>query len=188
MIVRLSIVSSKIGYKHKICILTWFRAYVWQPDDHIGWAISLPFVSIYPTNPRTNSSHFHEKKRIVRIEELTVFELAILIFFCFIPMKISQSFLGSKDGSKLLWLPWFPLENHLKTVLTWLFMLLPSSKEHGNGQESPYLAIYCLSQTFNLSLKNVTIVLPFNLGPNWGCWKKVRIFYFHPFLWLRQLW
>ena len=37
-------------------------------------------------------------------EKLSFFESAILIFFfsCFIPMKISQSFLGSKDGSKIL--------------------------------------------------------------------------------------
>ena len=30
------------------------------------------------------------------------------IYFCFIPMKISQSFLASKDGSKFWWLPWNP--------------------------------------------------------------------------------
>ena len=29
-------------------------------------------------------------------------------FFCFILIKISQIFLGSKDGSKFLWLSWFP--------------------------------------------------------------------------------
>ena len=34
------------------------------------------------------------------------------IFFCFIPMKISQSFLCSQDGSKFLWLPWFPDKNN----------------------------------------------------------------------------
>ena len=27
-------------------------------------------------------------------------------FFCFLPMKIGQSFLGIKDGSKFWWLPW----------------------------------------------------------------------------------
>ena len=34
------------------------------------------------------------------------------IFFCFIPMKISQSFLCSKDGSKFWWLPWFPAQKN----------------------------------------------------------------------------
>ena len=39
----------------------------------------------------------------------TFFESAILrFFFWFILMKISQSFLSSKDGSKFLWLLWFP--------------------------------------------------------------------------------
>ena len=33
-------------------------------------------------------------------------------FYCFIPMKISQRFLGSKDGSKFWWLPWFPAQNN----------------------------------------------------------------------------
>ena len=35
------------------------------------------------------------------------------IIFCF---KISQSFLGSKDGSKFWWFPWFP-ENSLLCVI-----------------------------------------------------------------------
>ena len=30
------------------------------------------------------------------------------LFFCFTLMKSSQSFLGSKDGSKFCWLTWFP--------------------------------------------------------------------------------
>ena len=32
--------------------------------------------------------------------------------FCFIPMKISQSVLSSKDGSKFWWLSWFPAQNN----------------------------------------------------------------------------
>ena len=56
------------------------------------------------------------------------FELAIWDFFfkkknCFIPMKISQSFLGSKDGSKFWWLPWFPAKNHPpQTFLACVYM------------------------------------------------------------------
>ena len=34
--------------------LALFWAYVGQPDDHIGWATLMPFVSIYSTNPRNN--------------------------------------------------------------------------------------------------------------------------------------
>ena len=42
-----------------------FWAYVEQMDNHMGWATSKPFASIYPTHPRTNPWNFHEK--ILRI-------------------------------------------------------------------------------------------------------------------------
>ena len=42
-----------------------FRAYVGQPQGHIGWAISMGFASFNPTNPRTNPWNFREK--ILRI-------------------------------------------------------------------------------------------------------------------------
>ena len=53
----------------------------------------------------------------LKIDDWLVIPLAssrncLLIFFCFIPMKISQSFLGSKDGSKFWWLPWFLAQNN----------------------------------------------------------------------------
>ena len=35
-----------------------FRPFVGQPHDHIGWASSMPFASINPTNPRTNPWNF----------------------------------------------------------------------------------------------------------------------------------
>ena len=44
-----------------------FWAYVGQPHGHMGWAKSMPFASINPTNPRTNPWNFHEK--ILRIDE-----------------------------------------------------------------------------------------------------------------------
>ena len=73
MVVWLSDISSKAG-----C----FRAYVRQPDNHIGWATSMSFASIYPTNPRINSWNFQEKTlKIARIENLIFFESAILYFF-----------------------------------------------------------------------------------------------------------
>ena len=54
-------------------------AYVRQPHDHIDWATSMRFASINTTNPRKSWPFwiFCFKKRI---------------FFCFIPMKIRQSF------------------------------------------------------------------------------------------------
>ena len=37
------------------------RAYVGQPQGHIGWAISMGFASFNPTNPRTNPWNIREK-------------------------------------------------------------------------------------------------------------------------------
>ena len=43
--------------------------------------------------------------------------------FCFIPMKISQSFLCSKDGSKFYWLPWFPANSLLCVMLRYTVLV-----------------------------------------------------------------
>ena len=62
----------------------------------MGWAKSIPFVSINPTNPRTNPWNFHEKiLRIGGAGKRGFFEAAILnflsrpfwFFFCFISVK-----------------------------------------------------------------------------------------------------
>ena len=59
-----------------------FCPYVRQPHDHIGWATSMPFASINPTNPRTNLWNFREKiLRIGDFEKRCFFESAILNFF-----------------------------------------------------------------------------------------------------------
>ena len=49
--------------KTKNAFLVFFAenwAYVGQPDDHIGWAKWMPFVSIDPTHPRTTLWNFGE--------------------------------------------------------------------------------------------------------------------------------
>ena len=76
------------------CVLGHFWAYVGHP-----WATSMPFTLINPTYPRTNPKNFHEKTlRIGDFEKLSFFESAILNFFCFIPMKTSQSFWLARMG------------------------------------------------------------------------------------------
>ena len=82
MVVRLSDTRSKTGKNIKNAFLSCFRPYVGEPDNHIGWATSMPFTSINPiTNPRTNPWNFCEKiLRIGGVENLRFFELAILIF------------------------------------------------------------------------------------------------------------
>ena len=112
---------------HFFVFLACFRAYVGQPDNHIiiGWATSMPFASIYPTNPRTNWWNFH-KKNIENWQNWKTqffwvghfeFIFSHKFFFCFIPIKISRIFLGSKDGSKFWWLPWFPAISLLCVIL-----------------------------------------------------------------------
>ena len=73
-----------------------FWAYIRHPKGHIDWATLLPFASIYPTNPRTNSWNFLEKVlKIGRVENLFFNGPVWICFqkiyvFCFIPMKFSQ--------------------------------------------------------------------------------------------------
>ena len=82
VVVRLSDISSKTSKKCIVCVFCHFWAYVGQPHDHIGWAPSMPFASINPTNPRTDPWNFHKKiLRIDRVEKWPFFESAILNFF-----------------------------------------------------------------------------------------------------------
>ena len=80
MVVRLSNGRSKTGKKHtKNAFFACFRPYVGQPDDHIGLVTLMPFVSIYPTDPRTNPTQFCEKiLKIDSFEKRSFFESAIL--------------------------------------------------------------------------------------------------------------
>ena len=95
MVVRLSDISSKKAWKHKKCISPRFWAYVGQPHGHIGWATSMPLVSINPINPKTNPWNFHEK--VLRIGS---FEISVVLnrpfwfflskkekIFCLIPVN-----------------------------------------------------------------------------------------------------
>ena len=79
MVVTLSDERSKTGKK---CILPCFRPYVGLPDNHIGWAISMPFASIYPSYPRTNPWKFGDKAlRICSFENLSFFWVGHFVFF-----------------------------------------------------------------------------------------------------------
>ena len=103
-------------YDTKNAFFACFRPYVGQPHCHTGWVTLMPFASINPTNPRTHPTQFGKKiLRIDRLAKWGFFESAILDFFfekkkffLLNPMKNSQRFLDSKDGSKFWWLPWFP--------------------------------------------------------------------------------
>ena len=93
--------------------------YFFMKFSWIGWAKSIPFASINPTNPRTHPAQFcKEILRIDRLAKWGFFEAAILnfffqrnIFFCFIPMKISHKLCVRIDGTQFLRLWWFMAKN-----------------------------------------------------------------------------
>ena len=67
---QFSIFFTKIsGIGHWIYRINWCKRHGYgsfgQPDNYMGWAISVPFTWIYPINPRTNPWNFGEK--ILRI-------------------------------------------------------------------------------------------------------------------------
>ena len=79
-----------------------FRAYVRQPHGHIGWAKSMPFASINPTNTRTNSWNFGGIcSALDEVEKLSFFESAILNFF----FKKKKFFLlhSHENQPKFIW-------------------------------------------------------------------------------------
>ena len=68
-----------MGMKQKKMGERGVRKNVGQPHNHRGWATSMPFASINPTNPRLNAWNFWKKTlRIGGIEKLSFYESAIL--------------------------------------------------------------------------------------------------------------
>ena len=98
-----------------------FWAYVGQPHNHIGWATSMPFASIYPTDPRTNSwnlckQYWYWKTQFFWVGHFD-FSFQQNLFFCFIPMKINRKLYGRIDGTQFLWLWWFTAKNDPPQIL-----------------------------------------------------------------------
>ena len=73
----------KTGLKtHKKRFLTLNCPYIGQPDNQISWATSMPFESIYRTNPRTAITKIFAKKlRIGGVENLSFFSRTFWFFF-----------------------------------------------------------------------------------------------------------
>ena len=64
------------------CFSGCFCAYVGQPHDHIGWAISMPFASINLTIQRINLWNFREKiSRIGDFEKWPFWKIGHFEFF-----------------------------------------------------------------------------------------------------------
>ena len=91
------------GWAYRVYIWNFFGGENLRPISFSQTPITLPVKSRLPP-------FWKKVLKIGGIEKLSLLESVILeVFFCFIPMKISQSSLGSKDGSKL---PWFPAQKN----------------------------------------------------------------------------
>ena len=77
-----------------------------------GWVhglVELIDASINSTNPEDPSRSIWQKNIENRpFGKMRFFWIGHFGFFLLNPMKCSQRFLDSKDGSKFWWLPWFP--------------------------------------------------------------------------------
>ena len=114
----------------KKAVLALFWAYVWQPDDHIGWVTLMPFASINPTIPMTNPRNFGGNcSAFGDVEKLSFFESAIFIsffqkkkyIFCFILMKINHKLCVRMDGTQFLILWWFTAKNERgNDIIAWV--------------------------------------------------------------------
>ena len=80
MAVRLSDIKAQKQAKNTFFVLGCFWAYVGQLHSHIGWATSMPFVSINPSIPRTNPWNFSKNCSAFGGGWKTEFESAILNF------------------------------------------------------------------------------------------------------------
>ena len=116
MVVRLSNKRVKTT-KNAFLPLKW--PFVGQPDNHIGWAISLVYSWVSSTYQRTISWNFGEKMfRIGGFEKLTFFETTKFQYlkykkiwlFSFIPAEMFYKFLGKIDWVQFLRLLWFPIK------------------------------------------------------------------------------
>ena len=77
----------------------------------LGWkpGYSSKFPHILATQGTLTYFHGKEVKKKKKMGDSKNWVFQNFIFFCFIPIKISQSFLGE---SKFWWLPWFPDQNN----------------------------------------------------------------------------
>ena len=116
MAVRLSDLSSIIGKNAIFVFLGHFWAYVGEPHGHTGWATSMPFASINPTNPRTNPWNFGGNcSAFGDVEKLFLNRpFWILNLFFFIPMKICHKLCVRMDGTQFLLLWWFTAKNECR--------------------------------------------------------------------------
>ena len=94
----------------------------------------MPFTSIYPIALLTQSLKFLKKYWEFEFLKNSVFLWVSQYgffsqrkpFFFFIPIKISQGFLCSKDWSKFWWLSWFPAKKTHSKQVNWLFTISKS--------------------------------------------------------------
>ena len=115
MVVRLSDIRSKTG-KIFLCFLPVLDL----TSDNLTKLSQINALCINLSySPKDQSLKFLQKiLRIGGFEKFRFFESAILIFFCFIPMKISYKLCDRMDGTQFLWLSWFSAKTDPPQTLT----------------------------------------------------------------------
>ena len=110
-------VHCKLNLLAKNAFLVFFgvnRAYIREPENHIGWAKWMPFTSINPTHPNDQFVKFWGQLLSFWwwLKTRCFFWVGHLIFFfCFIPIYINHKLTGTKDATKFWCLPWFPTKS-----------------------------------------------------------------------------
>ena len=120
MVERLSDVSSKTGKKCIFCVfrLFWSIRRTASRPFRLRHIIALYINQLYWPKDQSMkfSQKFFENWRFWKTQFFWVGRFGFFFqkknCYCFIPMKIGQSFLGIKNGLKFWWLPWFPAKNH----------------------------------------------------------------------------
>ena len=96
-----------------------------------NWCLSHQYILLhYWPNPWNFSKNIESlsfwKTQFFFESAIMVFFPKKTVFFFFIPIKISQVFLCSKDWSKFWWLSWFPAKKTHSKHVNWLFTISKS--------------------------------------------------------------
>ena len=105
MVMRLSDVRAKQPKNTKHPFFACFWAYIWQPHNHVGWATSMPLVSINPTNQRINPWNFH--KTILRIGDFEKLSFFLVGHFPWSPWKSVTNYVVEWKGQNFDVFPCF---------------------------------------------------------------------------------
>ena len=98
--------------------------FIEQPENHIGWDLSMSFTSINPIFMEINLWKFGQKQFSIHKftqsqfsnQEFKIQKFKIGLFFFLVKIQLKWS-VGMVGTTHLKWLPWFHLNTYLLCVL-----------------------------------------------------------------------